>query len=83
MCHCDCLATAAVCSILFSSFLKQKDSKAGPHSQLMHVWCHSGGGFPGSYDGTILIAEHGSWARTPAIGYRIVQVRGFVAGDLT
>lgn len=34
----------------------------------------AGGGFPDSYNGTVLIAEHGSWARTPAIGYRIAQV---------
>lgn len=35
----------------------------------------SGGGFPSSYNGTVFIAEHGSWARDPAIGYRIAAVK--------
>jgi hypothetical protein len=35
----------------------------------------SGGGFPSSYNGTVFIAEHGSWARDPAIGYRLAAVK--------
>lgn len=34
----------------------------------------TGGGFPASYNNTIFIAEHGSWARTPAVGYRVAAV---------
>ena len=34
----------------------------------------SGGGFPPEYTGAAIIAEHGSWARTPAIGYRLAMV---------
>jgi glucose/arabinose dehydrogenase len=36
---------------------------------------HAGAGFPQKYNGSIFVAEHGSWARQTPIGYRVVNVR--------
>ena len=36
---------------------------------------YDGAMFPPEYKNRILIAEHGSWNRTDAIGYRVMQVR--------
>ena len=36
---------------------------------------HAGAGFPQKYNGSIFVAEHGSWARETPIGYRVANVR--------
>ena len=40
---------------------------------------YTGSMFPAKYQDAIFIAEHGSWDRTPLIGYRIAVV--FIGGD--
>nr|QOL01109.1 putative extracellular protein CSOL_036 [Pseudococcomyxa simplex] len=47
----------------------------GPHVAALGMRFWKGGGFPSSYNGTVFIAEHGSWARDPAIGYRLAAVK--------
>ncbi|CAL8468342.1 g7882 [Coccomyxa elongata] len=46
----------------------------GPHVAALGMRFWRGGGFPPEYTGAAIIAEHGSWARTPAIGYRLAMV---------
>jgi glucose/arabinose dehydrogenase len=47
----------------------------GPHVAALGMRFYSGRMFPENYRKQIFIAEHGSWNRIPAIGYRITLVR--------
>ena len=47
----------------------------GAHVAPLGVLFYSGGMFPATYRGNVLIAEHGSWNRSKKIGYRITLVR--------
>jgi len=47
----------------------------GPHVASLGMRFYIGKMFPESYRKQIFIAEHGSWNRIPAIGYRIMLVR--------
>jgi glucose/arabinose dehydrogenase len=51
----------------------------GPHTAPLGMrfyrWRNISGAFPREYDGTALIAEHGSWNRGVKIGYRIMMLR--------
>jgi glucose/arabinose dehydrogenase len=49
--------------------------KLGPHVAALGMKFYTGHMFPATYQGRILIAEHGSWNRSVPIGYRITQVR--------
>lgn len=56
--------------------------KLGPHVAAIGMTFYTGSMFPESYHNQIIIAEHGSWNRTPEaghIGYRLTLVR--VEGD--
>lgn len=47
----------------------------GAHVASLGMRFYTGAMFPGYYRNQIFIAEHGSWNRFPAIGYRITLVR--------
>jgi glucose/arabinose dehydrogenase len=53
----------------------------GPHVAPLGVlyWAAPAAGedraWPAEYDNSLFIAEHGSWNRTPSVGYRIVNVQ--------
>ena len=47
----------------------------GPHVASLGMRFYTGSMFPGEYRDQIFIAEHGSWNRTPPLGYRITLVR--------
>ena len=47
----------------------------GPHVAPLGMEFVSNPAFPASYQGDVLIAEHGSWNRSTKIGYRIMRVR--------
>ncbi len=47
----------------------------GPHVAAIGMRFYDGEMFPPEYKNRILIAEHGSWNREEAIGYRVMQVR--------
>ena len=49
--------------------------KLGPHVAPLGMEFIPEGNFPPSYQGHILIAEHGSWNRSKAIGYRVMMVK--------
>ena len=48
--------------------------KLGPHVAALGMAFYEGDQFPEQYRGDVFIAEHGSWNRTDAIGYRISRV---------
>eukprot|EP01084_Bolivina_argentea_P023404 43650_1 len=45
-----------------------------PHVAVLGMRFYTGKMFPSKYEGAIFIAEHGSWDRTPLIGYRVSVV---------
>jgi len=47
----------------------------GPHVAALGMTFYTGTQFPNEYRGQVFIAEHGSWNRTPKIGYRVMMVR--------
>jgi len=47
----------------------------GPHVASLGMRFYTGTMFPKEYRGQIFIAEHGSWNRSEAIGYRVTLVR--------
>jgi glucose/arabinose dehydrogenase len=49
--------------------------KLGPHVAALGMRFYTGNMFPKEYRNAIFIAEHGSWNRSAAIGYRIMMVR--------
>ncbi len=49
--------------------------KLGAHVASLGMRFYTGRMFPSSYQGAILIAEHGSWNRTKKSGYRVMTVR--------
>ncbi|MBZ0272034.1 PQQ-dependent sugar dehydrogenase [bacterium] len=49
--------------------------KLGPHVAALGMRFYTGTKFPKEYHGAIFIAEHGSWNRTNAIGYRVMVVK--------
>lgn len=53
--------------------------KLGPHVAALGVRFYTGKMFPKAYRHMIFIAEHGSWNRSTAIGYRITNV--FLEGN--
>ena len=46
----------------------------GPHVAPLGLKFVGGSMFPAAYQGSLLIAEHGSWNRSQPIGYRVMQV---------
>ncbi|MFZ2948152.1 MAG: PQQ-dependent sugar dehydrogenase [Desulfuromonadaceae bacterium] len=50
------------------------EMELGPHVASLGLRFYSGAMFPRTYRGGIFIAEHGSWNRSPPIGYRITFV---------
>lgn len=49
--------------------------KLGAHVASLGMRFYKGKQFPASYQGAIIIAEHGSWNRTKKSGYRVMTVR--------
>ncbi|PIB35058.1 sorbosone dehydrogenase [Reichenbachiella sp. 5M10] len=49
--------------------------KLGPHVAPLGLKFYTGDLFPTDYQGSIIIAEHGSWNRSKKIGYRLMQVK--------
>ena len=49
--------------------------KLGPHVAALGMRFYTGSMFPAQYRNQIFIAEHGSWNRSPKIGYRVSLVR--------
>ena len=49
--------------------------KLGPHVASLGMRFYTGKQFPASYQGAIIVAEHGSWNRTQKSGYRVMTVR--------
>ena len=47
----------------------------GPHVASLGMRFYTGKQFPAEYRDQVFIAEHGSWNRTPPLGYRISLVR--------
>ena len=47
------------------------------------LMCSAGAGYPAEYNGSVFIAEHGSWARETKIGYRVVAVMFAANGTVT
>ncbi len=47
----------------------------GPHVAPLGMEFYNGDNFPASFQGDILIAEHGSWNRKKKSGYRVMRVR--------
>lgn len=54
-------------------------ARLGPHVAALGMKFYTGNMFPAEYKNQVFIAEHGSWNRSTAIGYRITLVR--LAGD--
>lgn len=48
--------------------------KLGPHVASLGMKFYNGSMFPPEYQGSIFIAEHGSWNRSIPIGYRLTQI---------
>jgi glucose/arabinose dehydrogenase len=55
----------------------------GPHVAALGMTFYTGTQFPEEYRGQVFIAEHGSWNRTPKIGYRVTRVRLDSTGTAT
>jgi glucose/arabinose dehydrogenase len=53
----------------------------GPHVAALGMRFYTGTQFPADYRNQILIAQHGSWNRSVAIGYRVMLVRLDGAGN--
>lgn len=51
------------------------EMELGPHVAALGMRFYTGKMFPQRYRGQVFIAEHGSWNRSPPIGYRVVVVR--------
>ncbi|MCV9386819.1 PQQ-dependent sugar dehydrogenase [Reichenbachiella ulvae] len=49
--------------------------KLGPHVAPLGLKFYTGDMFPPEYNGSLIIAEHGSWNRSRKIGYRLMQVK--------
>lgn len=49
--------------------------KLGPHVAPLGLKFYTGDMFPADYQGSLIIAEHGSWNRSKKIGYRLMQVK--------
>jgi glucose/arabinose dehydrogenase len=50
------------------------DLLLGAHVAAMDFAFYTGGNFPSDYRGGAFVAEHGSWNRSPRVGYRVVYV---------
>lgn len=48
--------------------------RLGPHVAALGMRFYTGNQFPSSYRNRIFIAEHGSWNRSPKLGYRVSMV---------
>jgi len=48
--------------------------RLGPHVAALGMRFYTGHQFPASYRNRVFIAEHGSWNRSPKLGYRITMV---------
>ncbi len=46
-----------------------------PHGAALGMRFYTGDAFPAEFQGQIFVAEHGSWNRTPPIGYRVMLAR--------
>ena len=56
------------------------DYALGPHTASLGLVFYAGGALPASYSDGAFVAQHGSWNREPASGYRVVFVR-FEGGE--
>ncbi|MEO6911961.1 MAG: PQQ-dependent sugar dehydrogenase [Edaphobacter sp.] len=45
-----------------------------PHNASLQMMFYDGGQFPAEYKGDIFAAEHGSWNRSPRVGYEVIRV---------
>jgi glucose/arabinose dehydrogenase len=55
--------------------LRPPEIELGPHVAALGMRFYGGTSFPPAFRGQIFIAEHGSWNRSRAIGYRVTLVR--------
>ncbi len=49
--------------------------KVGPHVASIGLQFYTGKMFPPEYQGSIFVAQHGSWNRSVPIGYRVMSVK--------
>ena len=49
--------------------------KLGAHVAALGMRFYDGAMFPEEYRGRVFLAEHGSWNRSPKVGYRVVSIR--------
>ncbi|GMH39796.1 hypothetical protein BSKO_07694 [Bryopsis sp. KO-2023] len=66
------IANKTVCK---SGDSQQALQSLGPHVGALGMRFYTGDMFPESYKNSAFIAEHGSWNRLEAIGYRVVRVK--------
>jgi len=56
-----------------------------PHNASLQFTFYTGKQFPAEYDGDIFASEHGSWNRSPRVGYEVIRVplhqTGHASGD--
>ena len=50
-------------------------AKLAPHTAALGMKFYEGNSFPAEYHHQVFIAEHGSWNRSTAIGYRVMLVK--------
>ncbi|KAK9803128.1 hypothetical protein WJX73_008615 [Symbiochloris irregularis] len=55
----------------------------GPHVAALGVAFYQGDMFPMQYNGSLFIAQHGSWDRVPKIGYRVMNAAVMANGSTT
>lgn len=54
----------------------------GPHVASLGLAVYTGTQFPAVFNGSVFVAERGSWDRAQSIGYRIANVRVLMAFPL-
>ena len=74
-CHAGDIADPEFGSKFPCSDFQQPARKLGPHVAPLGLKFYTGDMFPAEYQGSLFIAEHGSWNRSRKIGYRVMQVK--------
>ena len=69
-----CLSRALNVELSVGTSVVSKDYTLAQGDFSYGLLCSAGAGFPAQYNGSVFIAEHGSWARETKIGYRVVAL---------
>lgn len=74
-CHAGELPDPEFGTVRSCSAFVPPELRLGAHVAALGMRFYDGAMFPADYQGSIIVAEHGSWNRSSPVGYRLVRVR--------